>query len=110
MIWFSVHLRQDLEKGLSRRVIEAVSVSNRPVHDCFHSLLDPAGSFGFGDPDGLQHCQDVRRCNIVDRRLTDEREDVSRQGAFPLCRMFRVAPSGPAQLNDAGAGFGEGGD
>ena len=105
-----LHRRQHLEQGAPRRVVQPVTLGDRPVHDRLHPLADPAGGLRLGGPDGRQHVQGVGRGDGVDPFAADQRKSVGLKRRLPLGGMLGVAPGGAAQLDHLGGGLGEGGD
>ena len=83
--------RRRVGEGLSdavRRVIGPEALRLRPFERAAHPVFDPLRGFRFGRPNGIENRQHVRRRDLGDRPLADDREDIMLQGRPPELRGF----------------------
>ena len=77
-------LRERGGNGVARRVVLAVALRDRPLHDGANPLADSAGGFPFRGPDRKQDLHDVGGGHAVHAFTADPRHGVVAQAGAPL--------------------------
>lgn len=81
----------------------SVPLCFRSVEDALDPAPHPRGRFRLREPDRLQHGQDIRRGDLVDR-LATQRRGVFAEGHFPLAHVLRIPKLGLHRF-DIGVGL-----
>ena len=75
------------------RVIGPEALRLGPVERAAHAVFDPLGGFRFARPNGIENPHHVRRRDLGDRLLADDRESIIPQGRPPELRGFAAMSS-----------------
>ena len=101
--------RKRISQDGTGRIIGAIAVGNRPLHDRADTLTDPPGGLGNDEPDGGENIHEIRGRERGHRNTAKAGERVLLQRSDPDGGLARMGPLGAMQLEHAVGGLGKGG-
>ena len=86
--------RKRISEDGTGRIIGAIAVGNRPLHDHADTLTDPPGGRGNDEPDGGENIHEIRGRERGDGNTAKAREHVLLQQSDPDGGLARMRPLG----------------